>query len=228
MAKINQYIKLSKIASSVVEIYEEPTKFCINYFELDLNEQQSYINHFIVNNSPYAFKHIPLLYEQITQFLADELNLNCSEIKLIGSAKTGFSISPKPNYGNPFTSKSDLDFSIINETLFKDLKTEFILWSDLYKNGNLIPKDAEKTFWNANLDSVPNNLKRGFIDTYKIPNRNEFKLTQKINNSLYLITFKLNEFHKIKNSKSSVRVYENFETFYRQLKLNTEYVLNKI
>lgn len=228
MGEIRQYIKLSEKAKTITKLYEEPIRFFENYFELEPLEQQSYINHLIVNNIPYAFKHIPLLFEQIVQYLADEIGLNYSDIKLIGSAKTGFSISPKPNYGNPFTDKSDLDFSIINENLFMNLTIEFEHWIELYTNGKIEPKKAEEKYWDANLESVKRSIKRDFIDTYKIPNRNMFPITQKINNSLFLIIFKLNEYHGIKNSKTSIRVYKDWDAFYKQLRINTEFVLSKI
>lgn len=228
MGKIRQYIKLSEKAKAIIELYEDPMKFIENYFELEPLEQQSYINYLIVNNIPYVFKRIPLLFEQIVQYLADEIGLNYCDVKLIGSAKTGFSINPNPNYGNPFTDKSDLDFSIINENLFQNLTTEFNHWVKLYTNAEMAPKEAEEKFWDANLKSVPKNIERGFIDTYKIPNRNIFTITQKVNNSLYLIMFKLNEFHKIKNTKASIRVYKSWTAFNNQLKINTESVLKNL
>jgi hypothetical protein len=226
MSKIKQYIQLSKRAKAITEIYEEPEKFLDNYLSLEPIEQQSYINHLIVNNIPFAFRDIPLLYEQIIQYLADVVELDYCDIKLIGSAKTGFSISPKPNYGNPFNEKSDLDFSIINNGLFEKLKSEFYLWADLYSSKKMIPKsEKEKRYWDDNFKNVPLNLYNGFIDTYKIPNREHFVLTRKLNDSLYLITFKIKEFHNINNEKASLRIYQNWSTFHKQLKRNTEFVL---
>jgi len=226
MSKIKQYIQLSNRAKAIIEAYEEPDKFRDNYFCLDTIEQQSYINHLIVNNIPFVFRHIPLLYEQIIQYLADVADLEYCDIRLIGSAKTGFSISPNPNYGNPFNEKSDLDFSIINNDLFQKLKHEFYLWEELYSSGEMIPKtEKEKQYWDENLKNVPSNLNNGFIDTYKIPNRDHFVLTRKLNDSLYLITFKIKEYHNINNGKASLRIYKNWSTFYKQLKRNTEFVL---
>jgi hypothetical protein len=228
MGNIRSYLKLSNTAEKIAEVYSTPDSFLSTYFELEPLEQKSYINHFIINNNPYIFKDIPLLFQQVIQYLANELELENADIKLIGSAKTGFSISPKPNYGKPFSDTSDLDFTIFNESLFLKLKNEFNLWADQYEKRNLFPKEAEKIYWDSNLIIVRKNLDRGFIDTYKIPNRNLFPLTMKINNLLYLIPFKLNEIHGIKNSKASLRVYKNEHLFLNQLKLNTEYILNNL
>ncbi|MDR3653634.1 MAG: hypothetical protein P4L34_11785 [Paludibacter sp.] len=225
MGNIKTYIKLSERAKKINQLFDNPNSFVSNYLELGQLEQKSYINYVIVNNSPYIFREIPLLYEQIVQYLADELGLGFADVKLIGSAKTGFSISPKPSFGNPFTENSDLDFTVINDALFENLRTEFELWAEMYTNQMLSPKDIEKPYWDDNLTIVRKNIERGFIDTYKIPNRDPFPLTRKINDSLFLITYKLNEFHGIKNKKSSLRVYKDGVTFLNQLKLNTESVL---
>jgi hypothetical protein len=228
MGNIKTYINLSERAKKINQLFDNPNSFLSNYLELEHLEQKSYLNYIIVNNSPYIFREIPLLYEQIVQYLADELGLGFSDVKLIGSSKTGFSISPKPTYGNPFTEKSDLDFTIINEELFENLRKEFELWTEMYNNQRLLPKESERVYWQNNLSIVQKNIERGFIDTYKIPNRDPFPLTRKINNSLYLITFKLNEYHGIKNSNSSLRVYKDGVTFLNQLKLNTEYILQNL
>jgi len=228
MVNIRSYLKLSDTAEKIAEVYSTPKSFFSKYFELEPLEQKSFINHFVVNNNPYVFKDIPLLFQQIIQYLAHELELENADIKLIGSAKTGFSISPKPDYGKPFSDTSDLDFTIFNETLFLKLKNEFNLWAEQYEDKKLFPREGEKKYWNSNLIIVRKNLNRGFIDTYKIPNRNQFPLTKKINNLLYLIPFKLNEIHGIKNSKASLRVYKNEHLFLNQLKLNTEYILNEL
>uniref|UniRef100_UPI004049265C hypothetical protein n=1 Tax=Flavobacterium sp. TaxID=239 RepID=UPI004049265C len=225
MGNIRSFLKLSTTAKNIAEIYSTPDSFFSAYFELEPLEQKSFISHFIINNNPYIFKNIPLLFQQVIQYIAAELEIENSGIKLVGSAKTGFSISPKPEYGKPFSDTSDLDFTIFNEHLFTKLKEEFNLWADKYENNEILAKEIEKKYWDDNLITVRKNLNRGFIDTYKIPNRDFFPLTKKINNLLYLIPFKLNEIHGIKNKKASLRVYKNECTFINQLKINTDYIL---
>lgn len=228
MSNINQYIKLSPIALGIKRVYEKSDNFSANYAILGFKEQQSYINHIIVNNTPFAFKEMPILWEQIILYLAETLSVNFNEIKIIGSAKTGFSISPE-SYGKSFSATSDLDLTIISNNLFDKLKTEFEEWNNLYNNQKLLPLNAtEEKYWPQNLEVIPKNIYRGFIDTHKIPNREQFPFTQKINQTCYLLGYKLNEFHKIPNNKISLRVYKNWDAFYKQLRLNTELVLQKI
>jgi hypothetical protein len=229
MANIGDYIQLSDTAFNITEIYTSPKDFYKSFSKIYESELDSFIRHTLVNNVPFVFKSKPLLFEQITQYLADNLGINPSEIKLIGSGKTGFSISPPPNYGNLFSPRSDLDFSIISEAIFLNLKDEFESWAFQFENKILLPQNKnQEIYWPQNLDNCNKTLKRGFIDTYKIPAYNQFIRTQRIQQSLYLIKDKLQKVYNFEVEKASLRVYKNWKCFTSQLKLNTESVLNKV
>lgn len=158
------------------------------------------------------------------------MEINPSGVKLIGSAKTGFSISNPPDYGKPFTQGSDLDFSIINEDIFYLLEEEFNSWADQYRNKLITPKNERtKTFWDNNLYEVPTyQFKNGLIDTYKIPSWYQFPTAQKINSALSLIVINLKDKYSIEVKGASARVYRSWDTFAGQIKLNTEDILAKV
>ncbi|MBL7910427.1 MAG: hypothetical protein JNJ41_05200 [Bacteroidia bacterium] len=229
MVDIQNYLNLSKTASSISIHLTIAEEFSENYKNINEKEKDSFLRHYIVNNCPYIFNSKPILFEQIIQYLADKLEINASEVKLIGSAKTGFSISYPPNYGRLFTKDSDLDFSIVNEDLFLELEEEFNSWADQYRNKIINPKnDIQTKYWDLNLFEVPEyQLKNGLIDTYKIPNTNEFPIAKNINNSLSLIVINLKGKHSIEVKGASVRVYRSWKTFSRQIKLNTTKILNE-
>jgi hypothetical protein len=94
MTDIREYITLSLTASAISSAYSIPADFKYYYNNIGNKEKKSLVRHFIVNNIPFAFKDKPILYEQIIQYIADKLYISPSEVKLIGSAKIGFSISP--------------------------------------------------------------------------------------------------------------------------------------
>lgn len=227
MANIIDYIKLSAEANSVTDLYISPELFLKKYFLLDDLERKSFISHLIINNVRFAFKSNPLLYENLTQYLADKLNISKNQIKLIGSAKTGFSISPNPDYGKKFNENSDLDFAIVDEQIFLQSVEEFKQWKKNFEFGKY-PKELQNKYWLDNFENLKHQSKRGFIDTYKIPNYSEFKTTQGLDNSLSLIVANLKTYHNIKVKNASARVYKDWNTFFNQLKLNTEYVLLKV
>jgi hypothetical protein len=230
MVDILNYINLSQTASLIKTHLTVADEFCENYKNINAKEQESFLRYYIINNSPFLFKTNPLLFEQITQYLADKLEINASEVKLIGSAKTGFSISYPPNYGNPFTKKSDLDFSIVSENVFIQLEEEFNSWANQYRNKVITAKtDHIKRIWDANLFEVPKyQLKNDLIDTYKIPNWNEFPIAKTINGSLSLIVLHLKNKYSIEVKSASARVYRSWNTFARQIKLNTTRILTEV
>ncbi len=229
MVNILDYINLSETSDRISNVYATPIDFKDFYNLTSDSEKRSIIRHFIINNVPYAFKDKPVLYEQLIQYIADKLQISTNDIKLIGSAKTGFSISPPPNFGKEFGSHSDLDFLIINEDIFFSLELEFNTWANQYKNKEISSNNSKQEFyWNHNLYEVPKyQLKNGFIDTYKIPNLSNFPTTQKLNNSLFLVSTNLNKFHSIKIKGASVRVYKTWKNFINKLNQNIELVLNK-
>lgn len=230
MIDIQDYIALSKTATSINSLYANSDEFYKNYKTVHEGEKKSYLRHYIVNNTPFIFKTTPLLFEQLTQYLADKLEITTSEVKLIGSAKTGFSISTPPDYGKLFSKTSDLDFSIINEDIFISLQEEFNSWANQYRTKSIMPKgEKEKYNWDNNLFEVPTyQLSNGLIDTYKIPNWYEFTTAQKINNSLSLIVINLKQKYSVEVKGASARVFRSWGTFVKQLRLNTEDILNKV
>jgi hypothetical protein len=229
MPDISSYIRLSNAAASIRNIFISPKEFYDAYNNIYQTEKNSFIRHTLINNIPFAFKVTPILYEQIIQYLADKINITPADIKLIGSAKTGFSLNPSPDYGRAFSQNSDLDFSLINQNIFSELEGEFNSWANQFQSGNLLPQNKnQETYWPENLNNCPKNLKRGFIDTNKIPSHNQFLKTQTINNSLYLIKDKLEKVHKIIIKKASLRVYKDWASFSRQLTINTESIINTL
>lgn len=229
MVDIRNYSRLSHTAISIVDLFATPKEFLNYYRNVNSIENKALIRHFIVNNMPYAFKEKPLLYEQMTQYIADKLNITPTEIKLIGSAKTGFSINPNPDYGKVFGTHSDLDFSIISIKLFQELETEFRNWVDQYESKILKPSNlTEETYWKQNVDSGRRQFEKGFIDTKFIPNREPFKLTREINNSMWHIKNSLQLNHKIIVTKATASIYKDWNSFASRLNRNTKSVMDRL
>lgn len=227
MSEIKLYLKLTQEALSIKNIYDESENFKETFTALTSIELKSYIRHIFIDNTPYMFRENPLLFKNIVFYIAEELHLKYHEILLIGSAKTGFSMSPE-SYGEKFSENRDLDFTFINENLFNDLQMEFNLWKEKYMGDLLKPNENEMKYWKDNLKNVPKNLKRGFIDSNRIPNKQLFVQTRRINNMLYLILCNLNALHNIKNKKISARIYKNEDCFFDQLRINTSKILSNI
>ena len=228
MNDIRDYIRLSDSASEVKQIFANPEDFKKFYSSINSNEEESLLRHFIVNNVPFAFKDKPMLYEQLTKYVGDKLTIAASEIKLIGSAKTGFSISPD-TYGKAFGNHSDLDFSIINETVFLQLENEYLKWSNLYKEDKIQPTNqTEEKYWTGNLETGKSQIRKGFLDPRFIPNRESFELTKQLNNTMWIIQKYLLEEHDIKLKTVSTSVYKNWSAFAARLNRNTSFVMRSL
>jgi len=226
MVNIINYLQTSTELEKPIEQVESANFLKKNYFTLSENERKSLLHFLVISNFCYAFKVKPLIYEQITQYLADKFSINKYQIILLGSAKTGFAIDPN-NYGRKFSENSDLDFAIINETLFNNSVNDFKLWKSKTEKDQYDEK-IKNRFWTDNQNNLKHQIKRGFIDTYKIPNFTEFTTTQQINQSLSLIVVNLQKYQNIKVKEASVRIYKDWNTFDKQLRINIENVLEKV
>lgn len=226
MANIINYLQTSEECEKPLEQITTSDFLKKNYFNLNDTERKSLLNFLIISNFCHAFKIKPLIYEQITQYIADKFKIKKNQIILLGSARTGFSIDPT-NYGRKFSENSDLDFAIVDSNLFENCVNDFKVWKRKTENNEYEEKQKNR-FWNDNQTNLNYQIKKGFIDTYKIPNFTEFTTTQQINHSLSLVVLNLESYQRIKVKEASARIYKDWDTFQRQLKINIEHVLDKI
>ncbi|MBR0304982.1 MAG: hypothetical protein IJQ94_05000 [Bacteroidales bacterium] len=223
-----KFFQLSESCRLIKDVFLCSAEMKALYSKLTEAEQKSLINHYIIDNPPYAFMSIPLLFDQVKQFIGKELEVSVDCIKLIGSAKQGFSIDPQ-QYGKSFSEKSDMDFTIIDVTLFEKLKRDFETWQLAYNSKKVFPRNnTEEFYWNENIKRLPDNIKRGFVDHHKIPLISSVCPTNnRINNVLYCVRANLPLFN-INTKGLSLRVYKDYTSFYKQIKLNTDYCMSKI
>lgn len=178
---------------------------------------------------PYAFKNCPILYEKMRGWMALRFGIHAKEITLIGSGRIGYSLAPPPKLGKAFNNTSDLDFSAITNKLFDKCVFAFALWSDDFSKGIVSPMNsAEKFYWEENLKTVPNNISKGFIDPYKIPLRDKYKIAQIIENTLWMLKERLIRTKFAPQIKrATLRVYKSWDAFLNQLRINLSSSLMK-
>lgn len=193
-------------------------------------ERHGIVRQWLTEGIPFAFKKCPMLYEAIREWFGSKMQIHPKYITLVGSARLGFSLAPLPRFGKSYDDKSDLDISIISNELFCECANAFQLWSDDYKNRRIAPRhEKEKTYWDSNLDTVPINIERGFIDHWKIPTFQKYKIAQYIENTRWLLQKILRETSSSPNFKKiSLRIYGNWQACIRQLTINVNYVVEQI
>ncbi|MCY4496529.1 MAG: hypothetical protein OXC14_04520 [Rhodospirillaceae bacterium] len=120
---------------------------------------------------PFAFRKCPGLYEEVRNWLAAELELDAKEISVAGSGRLGYSLAPK-RWGQRYRPESsDLDFFAVSASLFERLRGDFDRWRADFTQGILRPKQGEQRNWEANRMETPRSIGRGFIDSWRVPNR---------------------------------------------------------
>lgn len=170
---------------------------------------------------PYAFREKPGLYESIRSWLAARLIVDPKEIHLTGSGRIGQSIAPH-KVGRVFNEKSDLDFFVVSEDLFLRITEDFNRWSYDFEIGKVSPKNSkEKDLWVHNIERIPKNSLKGFIDSFLIPNFDNYQTVKNIAQSMWLLKEKivLTE-HAPKVHSASIRCYRNWKSYTQQVTLN--------
>lgn len=175
---------------------------------------------------PYCFRDRPGVYEALRRWLARRLDVHAKEITLVGSGRQGFCLSPGRHLRRPFGEHSDLDLTVVRQSLFQRLESAFSRWNADYAGGSVVPRnDRERALWEANRQSVPSGLARGFIDPHKIPTWNRYPEAQMVSQALYEAHEMLKVTPDVPPVRNlSVRVYRNWDYFIRQMAINLECV----
>jgi hypothetical protein len=217
-----QPFKISDEAKALKAMYPAPEEFRDAAKALTEPEKFGVVRLWISEGIPFCFRECPMLYEAIRSWLARELGVHAKEITLIGSARVGYSLAPTSDYGRPFDSSSDLDFSIISASLFDRCVSCFNLWLSDYESKKIAPQNQNESFyWKHNYELVPINISRGFIDPYKIPLRRTYQIACDIGDSLWKLHQKLKETENAPSvRRPSVRVYRDWRSAVRQFKIN--------
>lgn len=179
----------------------------------------------VTEGIPHAFRDAPGLYEAIREWLATRAEVDPKEITLIGSGRIGYSLAPS-EYGRPFGPERDLDFSVISGLLFSRMKGAFEQWKTAVESGLRPRSAAEERYWPENLDRLPRNIARGFVDAYKIPTwyqaPNIVDIMSQLSRKL-AVTPACPAF-----SGAHMRVFRDWPAFVRQAELNLESICRRL
>lgn len=172
---------------------------------------------------PFAFRECPALYEEARTWLAERLELDAKEVSMGGSGRLGYSLAPA-RWGNAYNPQSsDLDVFAVSEQLFDGFREDFKHWGDDYDNGAVVPtNEEERKYWPANQREVPGCIDRGFLDSWRVPNRTAYPIFSKTNDCLAGLRAKLRKtaVGPKPQKKLTLRCYRDWLSYERQLSLN--------
>ena len=89
---------------------------------------EAVVREYLFDGDTHVFRTKPAAYGSFRARLGAALGCGQDDVKLVGSAKLGFSLDPY-NYGQPFSIRSDLDVVIVNAAMFDGA------WIELVKAG---------------------------------------------------------------------------------------------
>jgi len=189
-----------------------------------------FIKLWIFEGIPYAFEARPILYELLREFLAKNLATESRNISITGSGRLGFSVAPKKYLRDFQDGESDIDIFAISESYFMNLEASAQKWCEDYKQGRVQPPNSiYEGYWDNNLREIPGCLRRGFIDPNRVPPWPEY---EPFGNCLNLAQSIRNRLAEVPNApkfkKSSIRIYKDWDSAYRQIKMTFVDIFSKV
>lgn len=179
---------------------------------------------------PFAFERCPSLYEEVRNTLATRLEVDAKEISMVGSGRIGYSLAPT-KWGEPYEAvESDLDFFAVSEGLFDRLREDFERWRGDYDRGEVEPISArEQRFWNSNRDETPGQIRRGFIDSKRVPNRKRYGVFSATNGCLAYLWTKLQQADEGPKPRwrLTLRCYKDWPSYERQTTISLKAVVDR-
>ncbi|OWU98666.1 hypothetical protein [Fibrobacter sp. UWR2] len=137
---------------------------------LNMNENEFYIKHILKSRNWYFSQYRnfkdDVLIDKIDEFkeiISKNFNVSFHSVKMVGSAKVGFSLSPDKGLkefhdGNSTEKASDIDVAIVSDRLYNEY------W-DFFRRENNVNYyfPLARTFW-----QVSSSIYKGFINSWNI------------------------------------------------------------
>lgn len=206
---------ISKAFDQLVSSYPGPEDLRLAMSKMDSRDRLWFLRLWATEGIPYAFREGPALYEAARGWIAEKTGVPAKNITLFGSARFGYSLSPR-KYGHAFSSASDLDFVVISESLFREVEAAFHRWEDDVSAGRTHPPESDKKYWADNLKRLPVNIGKGFVDEWKIP-----PSYHRVHQIMWEVKEKLARTSaSLLVRKASARICLHWDTFLRQAELN--------
>lgn len=87
----------------------------------------SVVHQYLFQGLPYVFRDKPASLDLLIKHLSSSIKLTEENIRVVGSAKMGFSLNPD-NFPRGFSDTSDIDVIVVNEELFDRIWMTLLEW----------------------------------------------------------------------------------------------------
>lgn len=180
-------VDLSTIPGRIVEF-----KNVLNDYR---NSELEIAQKYIIHRTPFIFGED--LYYALKKSIGDHFDIHYNEVKMIGSAKLGFSIAPNKVW-KELDDDSDIDMAIVSNDIFESF------WKEMYKFNLSISARSETE--QKNFNKFKNYFFRGWIRPDLLP----FDFPQK---TKWFDFFRSISYKKFGNRKITGAIYKDFYFF---------------
>jgi len=209
--------EMSDWAQHLTERYPDPRQWPSfeNSWKRDVFR---FVRLWVTEGIPYAFRQKPMVFEIAREKIGHRLSVEPKCVGVSGSGSTGFSYAPS-KFGTPYESgRSDLDLFIVSETQFSQTVADFQLFTDRFTSGREAPKTAaEGRYWPTNLRETPGTIRRGFIDQWRIPVKNEYTAARRLSSATSIFQAVVKRELGVEMHRMSVRVYRTWDNAVGQI-----------
>ena len=213
---------LSKAARDFCPRYPSASELRNFYEEADYSEVIGVCRAWMTEGIPCVFSEEPLLFEKVRELIAQEICIHPSDIKVVGSARTGYSMNPN-KVDTKFSQASDLDLAVVSNDYFLRCEGEFLKFKDEFKRQIITPDNPKQaSLWPDIIKDIDKQRQeRRFIDIWKVPTKPGYLISQAALQVCWKVTEKLNltQFGP-SVKKCSLRVYRDMEAFVEQNRKN--------
>lgn len=193
-------------------------------------EIEDFVTLWLAEGAAQCFSDMPVTYQMVRRLVGNKLGIPARDVGLSGSGKIGFSLSPHKNMSDFDKNGSDLDLFVISAALFQELSIEFNEGVNIVSQNTIGLKEKELYFFNINCREVPITLRKGFVDTNRIPYHPTLYSGRKAK-KCYLTAKSIvdalrDDPHRWQLKKSSIRVYNDWSSAIHQKKISLKHSMN--
>jgi hypothetical protein len=110
--------------------------------ELQTKDHAQVVRDHLLTGDPHVFSTTPSLYFDLKAFLASQLSVPPEDVRIIGSAMMGYSLSPD-SYGRAFLPSSDVDVVVVDSRWFDTIWDLLLDWRYPWHLRKWPPRDHE-------------------------------------------------------------------------------------
>jgi hypothetical protein len=224
---------LSAAACQLKAKYPDPDLIVQLFSTGSAYERSDFVRLWLSEGIPAAFADRPMLYEESRSWIAYRLGrvaiVHSKQVSLVGSARFGYSLKPRPTFTRAFGDESDLDFIVVSQALFDKAQETSLRFVNDFEARRVTPRPGRQArLWPEDVDYIKTNLSNGFVQQGKVPTLPPYEVAKELEQTFWLLSEKLKRSVGAPAfSKASYRIYRDWDSFIARAVLNLRAVADR-